>query len=157
VVEAKADSGEIKVVVFGPGEGRGCARGIEEVTHNGLGVEGRGAVVGVYFGRCEARVVGFDHILAQVDAGELSGVAGEDVGDGAGPAGVVEDSDPAGGGGFKRGGWVDEVDTEPREVGEQEGMGFVDQLLLPWLGGVCGCGFAGGWLVGKFGYQVARL
>jgi hypothetical protein len=53
-------------------------------------------------------------------------VAGEDVGDCTGAAGIVEDSDLAGGGGFERGGWVDEVDTEPREVGEQEGMGFVD-------------------------------
>lgn len=118
MVEAKADSGEIKVVVFGPGKGRGCARGIEEVTHHGLGIEGGGAVIGVCFGRYEARVVGFSHVLAQVDADELSGVAGEDVGDGAGPAGVVEDSDPAGGGGFECGGWVDEVDTEPREVRE---------------------------------------
>jgi hypothetical protein len=53
-------------------------------------------------------------------------VAGKDVGDGAGAAGVVEDSDLAGGGGFEGGGWVNEVDTEPGEVREKEGMGFVD-------------------------------
>ena len=126
MMEAEADGGEVEVVVFGPGEGRGCARGIEEVTYHGLGVEGGGAVVGVCFGGCEACVVGFDHVLAQVDAGELGGVAGEDVGDCTRAAGIVEDSDLARGGGFERGGWVDEVDTEPREVGEQEGMGFVD-------------------------------
>jgi len=53
-------------------------------------------------------------------------VPGEDVGDGAGAAGVVEDSDLPGGEGFEGGGWVDEVNTEPREVGEEEGVGFVN-------------------------------
>jgi hypothetical protein len=126
VMEAEADGGEVEVVVFGPGEGRGCARGVEEVAYHGLGVEGGGGVVGVCFGGCEARVVGFDHVLTEVNPSKLGGVTGEDVGDGAGAAGVVEDSDLAGGGGFEGGGWVDEVDTEPGEVGEEEDMGFVN-------------------------------
>ena len=127
-MEAEADGGEVEVVVFGLGEGRGCTRGVKEVAYHGLGVEGGGGagVVGVCPGGCEARVVGFDHVLAEVDPGELGGVPGEDVGDGAGAAGVVEDSDLAGGGGFEGGGWVDEVNTEPGEVGEEEGVGFVD-------------------------------
>src|SRR5256885_7041869 len=125
-MEAEADAGEVEVVVFGPGEGRGCARGVEEVAYDRLGVEGGAGIVGVCPGGCEARVVGFDHVLAEVDPDELGGVPGEDVGDGAGAAGVVEDSDLPGGGGFEGGGWVDEVNTEPGEVGEEKSVGFVD-------------------------------
>jgi hypothetical protein len=125
-MEAEADGGEVEVVVFGTGEGSGCARGVEEVAYHGLRAEGGGGVVGVCPGGCEARVVGIDHVLAEVDPGELRGVPGEDVGDGTGATGVVEDSDLAGGGGFEGGGWVDEVNTEPGEVGEEEGVSFVD-------------------------------
>ena len=143
VMEAEADGGEVEAVVFGPGEGRGCARGVEEVAYHGLGVEGGGGGVGVCPG-CETRVVGFDHVFAEVDPDELGSVPGENVGNGARTTGIVEDSDLAGGWGFEGGGWVDEVNTEPGEVGEEEGVGFVDQVLLPWLGGVRECSFAGG-------------
>ena len=41
----------------------------------------------------EAAVIFFDHAVGDVDSKERVGVAVEDVGDGAGAAGVVEDFD----------------------------------------------------------------
>lgn len=125
MMEAETNNHKIKVFVLRIVESGGCTGWVEQIPHDGVGVQLFVLyIVFQWIGSAlvghgvEAKVVGLDHVLAEIDSLVLGCSASKGVCDGAGAAGIVQDSywldwvDVL----FKGSRRIEKINTDPRYI-----------------------------------------